>query len=51
VSAADDGRILTAACIGGHLITTLSEQHLETTVVLGPHHTATLRDLLPYAGW
>ena len=95
---AEDGRIFTGACIGGHLsvcaelgalsqlvaataprvsrvvavwrdpanavlhvippcgrcrevIKSLSEHNLETLVVLGPEHTATLRDLLPYAGW
>ncbi|MDQ6641783.1 MAG: hypothetical protein M3Y66_04730 [Actinomycetota bacterium] len=95
---AEDGRIFTGACIGGHLsicaelgalsqlvaatvprvsrvvavwrnpadavlhvippcgrcrefIKTLSEQNLEAIVILGPEHTATLRDLLPYAGW
>ena len=95
---AEDGRIFTGACIGGHLsicaelgaisqlvaattprvrrvvavwrdptgavlhvippcgrcrevIKTLSEHNLETLVILGPEHTATLRDLLPYAGW
>ena len=32
-------------------IKTLSEHNLETTVILGPEHTATLRDLLPYTGW
>lgn len=95
---AQDGRIFTGACIGGHLsicaelgalsqlvattaprvsrvvavwrdpsdavlhvippcgrcrefIKSLSEHNLETLVILGPDHTATLRDLLPYAGW
>ena len=32
-------------------IRTLSQQNLEATVILGPDHTTTLRDLLPYAGW
>jgi len=32
-------------------IKTLSEHNLETMVILGAEHTATLRDLLPYAGW
>lgn len=95
---AEDGRIFTGACIGGHLsvcaelgalsqlvaattprvsrmvsvwrdptdavlhvippcgrcreiIKCLSERNLETLVILGPEHTATLRDLLPFAGW
>ena len=95
---AEDGRIFTGACIGGHqsicaelgalsqlvaataprvirvvavwrdpadavlqvippcgrcreVIKTLSEHNFETLVILGPEHTATLRDLLPYAGW
>ena len=95
---AEDGRIFTGACIGGHLsicaelgalsqlvaattprvrrvvavwrdpadavlhvippcgrcrevIKTLSEHNLETMVILGPDHTASVRDLLPYAGW
>lgn len=30
---------------------TMSPRNLEATVILGPDHTATLRDLLPYAGW
>ncbi|XGX80925.1 hypothetical protein LQK93_03771 [Terrabacter sp. BE26] len=30
---------------------TLSQENLETTVILGPDHTATLRALLPYPGW
>ena len=29
----------------------MSQQNLEATVILGPDHTTTLRDLLPYAGW
>lgn len=29
----------------------MSPRNLEATVILGPDHTATLRDLLPYAGW
>jgi len=33
------------------LIRTLSQQNLEATVILGPDHTTTLRDLLPYPGW
>ncbi len=32
-------------------VRTLSSQNLEATVILGPDHTATLRELLPYAGW
>jgi len=32
-------------------IRTMSQQNLEATVILGPDHTTTLRDLLPYAGW
>lgn len=30
---------------------TISQQNLEATVLLGPDHTATLRDLLPFHGW
>ncbi len=33
------------------VIKSLSQHNLETIVILGPEHTATLRDLLPYAGW
>lgn len=33
------------------VLRTLSRHNLETTVILGPDHTASLRDLLPYAGW
>jgi len=32
-------------------IKTMSPRNLEATVILGPDHTVTLRDLLPYAGW
>jgi cytidine deaminase len=30
---------------------TISQQNLEATVILGPDHTATLHDLLPFPGW
>ncbi|MGY5766573.1 cytidine deaminase family protein [Brachybacterium sp. DNPG3] len=30
---------------------TISQANLEATVILGPGHTATLRELLPYPGW
>lgn len=30
---------------------TMSQRNLEATVILGPDHTKTLRELLPYAGW
>lgn len=30
---------------------TVSQRNLEATVILGPDHTKTLRELLPYAGW
>ena len=33
------------------LVRTMSQQNLEATVILGPNHTTTLRNLLPYAGW
>jgi cytidine deaminase len=33
------------------LMRTLSQKNLEATVILGPDHTATVRDLLPHPGW
>ena len=33
------------------LMRTMSPRNLDATVILGPDHTATLLDLLPYAAW
>ena len=30
---------------------TLSQKNLDATVILGPNHKATVRDLLPYPSW
>lgn len=33
------------------LLRVISQRNLEATVILGPGHTTTLRDLLPVPGW